>query len=197
MELSEQIKDLQSLEIRQKIRVWEPFMRKYCCNVIAEIGISKGHNFSQLIRHNPTIAVAVDAWRDDGVRSRNDAGFSQDELDEQYLNFKNEIADKPFVKIYREYSFDAVEHFEDEIFDMVYIDADHTYEGCIQDIKNWYPKVKKGGVLAGDDYRISTYWPGVVFGVIEAVNKFVKDTNLQRSFFELPRYGWGIIKPKL
>jgi len=192
MELSEQIKDLQSLEIRQKIRVWEPFMRKYCCNVIAEIGISKGHNFSQLIRHNPTIAVAVDAWRDDGVRSRNDAGFSQDELDEQYLNFKNEIADKPFVKIYREYSFDAVRHFKDHYFDFIYIDADHTYGACLQDIEDWYPKVKKGGVLLGDDYRMAKLRTGVEFGVIHAVQTFTKKNKLK--FFELPRYGWGMIK---
>ncbi len=195
MELNEQIKDLQSLEIRQKIRIWKPYMRKYHCDVITEIGICKGYNFRQLIAHKPKMAVAVDIWRDDGVRSRNDFGFPQIELDAQYLNFKNAMIRRPFVKIYRDYSFNVVKEFADEFFDFVYVDADHTHDGCLKDIVDWYPKVKKGGVLIGDDYRISTYWPGVIYGVIEAVDEFVEHNNLKERFFELPRYGWGIIKP--
>ncbi len=103
------------------------------------------------------------------------------------------MSDKSFVKIYREYSFDAVKHFVDNYFDLIYIDADHSYEGCLRDIEDWYPKVKKGGFLLGDDYIIyEGRRPGIKFEVIEAVNEFAKKNNLE--FFELPNYGWGIVK---
>lgn len=102
------------------------------------------------------------------------------------------MADKLFVKIYREYSFDAVKKFEDNYFDFIYIDADHTYSAYLRDIKDWYPKVKKGGVLLGDDYRVAKLKTGVGFGVIKAVKTFTSKNNL--SFFEMPRYGWGMIK---
>lgn len=186
------IADLQSLQIIHKKRIWEPFMRKYSCNVICEIGVCLGINFELMIQHNPKVAVAIDSWINDGVISRNDVAFSQEELDEQYADFKKAMADKPFVKIYREYSFDAVKNFEDNYFDFIYIDADHTYSACLRDIEDWYPKVKKGGVLLGDDYRVAELKTGVVFGVIRAVKTFTRKNNL--SFFELPRYGWGIIK---
>ena len=42
--------------------------------------------------------------------------------------------------------------FENEFFDLVFIDADHRYEKILEDIRLWRPKVKKGGMLAGHDY---------------------------------------------
>jgi len=193
MELNEKIKDLQELGMRNKIRQWEPFMRKHGCNIIAEVGVSKGRNFLSMIEHEPKVAIAVDSWVEDGTPSRNDRGYTQQVLDEQYAYMKKLSEERPFIKVYREYSFNVVKGFSDDYFDFVYIDADHTYNGCLKDINDWYPKVKKGGVLVGDDYIERTVpWTGVEFGVINAVNTFIKDNDL--TVFELPRYGWGILK---
>jgi len=193
MATPEPIIDLRNLEIRKKKRVWKPFMEKYDCQIICELGVFEGENFDLMIEHKPKTAVAVDAWLDDGIASRNDSGYAQDTLDKQYQSFASRMADKPFVKIYREYTFKAVSHFPDEYFDLIYIDADHTYKGCLKDIEDWYPKVKKGKFLIGDDYReASAQRTGVKFGVIEAVNSFTQDNNLK--VYELPRYGWAIIK---
>lgn len=193
MDINQVIEDLQKVRWKRKHYVWEPFMRKYNCNIICEIGVCRGNNFREMIKHNPKVAVAVDSWVDDGAVSRNDGGYSQEELNKQYEDFKKSMSDKPFVKIYREYSFDAVKNFEGNYFDLVYIDADHSYKGCLRDINDWYPKVLKGRFLLGDDYRIyEGKRPGVSFGVIEAVNTFAKKNNLE--FFELRNFGWGIIK---
>ena len=189
---NEIIRDLQALEIRRKKKVWEPFMRKYNCNAICEVGVYRGENFKRMIEHPPKVAVAIDAWVDDGIISRNDTALSQEELNNQYAEFTKAMADKPFVTIYREYSVESVKHFKDNYFDFIFIDADHTYNACFRDIEDWYPKVKKGGVLLGDDYRVAKLKTGVSFGVIEAVKTFTQKNNL--SFFELPRYGWGIIR---
>jgi len=42
--------------------------------------------------------------------------------------------------------------YEDESIDFAFIDADHTKEGFSADLECWYPKIKKGGVLAGHDW---------------------------------------------
>jgi predicted O-methyltransferase YrrM len=36
---------------------------------------------------------------------------------------------------------------------MVFIDGDHSYEGCAGDIRAWLPHVKPGGIMAIHDYH--------------------------------------------
>ena len=45
--------------------------------------------------------------------------------------------------------------FPDRYFDFVYVDGDHSYKGSKSDLRNYYPKVKRGGVIAGHDYCCS------------------------------------------
>jgi predicted O-methyltransferase YrrM len=42
-----------------------------------------------------------------------------------------------------------------ETLDFVYIDANHDYDSVMVDICLWYPKIRKGGILAGHDYQRS------------------------------------------
>jgi len=42
----------------------------------------------------------------------------------------------------------------------LYIDADHSAQGCAADLEAWVPHVTVGGVIAGDDYGHPLY-PGV------------------------------------
>jgi len=50
--------------------------------------------------------------------------------------------------------------------DLVFIDADHSYQGCSTDIKAYTPKVNSGGILSGHDIDFP--------GVNKAVNELVK-----------------------
>jgi len=99
---------------------------------------------------------------------------------------------KPFVWIRRDYSVDAADSFADETIDFIYIDADHTYEGVMADLEAWYPKVKKGGFILGDDFVRHKTRTGVRYGVMEAVTRFANINEL--SFFVFPRSKWGMIK---
>lgn len=53
--------------------------------------------------------------------------------------------------------------------DFVYIDGDHHYEPCKQDIEIWWPRLADNGVLAGHDY--THRHPGVVKAVHELANE--------------------------
>lgn len=45
----------------------------------------------------------------------------------------------------------AVELYDDGSIDFLLIDGDHSYEAVKRDIINWLPKMRSGGLIAGDD----------------------------------------------
>jgi len=47
-------------------------------------------------------------------------------------------------------------------FDLIHVDGDHSYEGCMHDMKICWPAVAPGGVMVVDD---CTYLPGPVRAV--------------------------------
>jgi predicted O-methyltransferase YrrM len=51
------------------------------------------------------------------------------------------------------------------LVDMVYIDGDHTHEGCMGDWLNWKNHIKPGGVVVFHDYKC-VWGPGVETTVI-------------------------------
>jgi predicted O-methyltransferase YrrM len=53
---------------------------------------------------------------------------------------------------------------------LVFIDADHSYERMIADIKAWLLKVRSGGVLCGHDYSHSGH---AHVGVKQAVDELI------------------------
>lgn len=67
----------------------------------------------------------------------------------------------------------ALSIFPNEYFDFIYVDGyAHTGEEFGETFKQWYPKLKPGGILAGDDY--CEEWPLVM----HAVDKFLADNQL-------------------
>ena len=62
-----------------------------------------------------------------------------------------------------------------ELFDFVYIDGNHSYEFIKKDIMLYYPLIKQGGLIGGHDY-IPFYEADQP--VIQAVNEFEEETGL-------------------
>lgn len=58
--------------------------------------------------------------------------------------------------------------FEDNSVDTIFIDAGHSYEAVLADLKAWYPKMKNGSTMAGHDYNS---WEGVKKAVLEFFGK--------------------------
>ena len=62
-------------------------------------------------------------------------------------------------------SISASKLFKAKSLDLIYIDGSHDYKSVLKDIKTWFPKLKSGGIICGDDFNEN--WQGVVDAVIE------------------------------
>ena len=100
---------------------------------------------------------------------------------------------KPFLdKIIRIFKFssEAKSEIPDDL-DFIYIDGNHAYEYCLEDIENYYPKVKKGGIIGGHDYTPAPHPEPSNFGVRKAVDEFAQKNNLKLNHLSPD---WWIIK---
>jgi predicted O-methyltransferase YrrM len=132
-----------------------------------EIGVFDGKSLSYLVQNilktqTNVNFYAVDKWI-------NDIDFNR-----FILNMK-ECGIKDYINIIREESIVASKKFKDEFFDFIFIDASHSYNDVKNDIISWMPKLKKGGIIAGDDYDIG--WPEV----IRAVNDILINRTINKS----------------
>jgi len=69
----------------------------------------------------------------------------------------------------------AATQFDNESIDCIFIDGDHRYQPALDDLNAWYPIVKQGGILLGDDYWMKP--------VADAVNDFCRQNQLSLFFF--------------
>jgi hypothetical protein len=147
---------------------------------ICEVGVREGEHLRELLVPSVREAHAVDMWRETGKRSENDACLSQDELDSQCESVGN--IDRR-ISVNRAPSILAAMSYPVDRFDFVYIDADHTEDAVAADLRVWWPRVRRGGVLAGHDYydvsAVCADGTELTFGVVAAVNRFVAENNLQ------------------
>lgn len=106
---------------------------------------------------------AVDHWKgSDEPAHHSDPDVRAGRLYEVFLKNIRPVAD--YVRPLRAPSVEAASQFEDGTVDLVLLDAGHTYEDVSADIAAWRPKIKPGGVMAGDDYN----WTGVRRAIEEA-----------------------------
>jgi hypothetical protein len=85
----------------------------------------------------------------------------------------------------------SAEDFPDGSFDLVFIDAEHTYEGVRRDIEAWQPKARI--MLAGHDY--CSQWPDVQRAVNESVGKVQVEGTIWHKLLREPKV--SIIIPTL
>lgn len=145
-----------------------------------EVGVYTGRLSKRLLADPSLRLFLVDPWRAMESKSYKETDdfhhrMSQQEHDkamQQTLVNVKPFADR--VVIIREPSIVAASEFENSTLDFVFIDGDHSYEGCNTDILAWWPKIRKGGFLSGHDYR-----DDMGFGVKQAVHGWLGDRQLR------------------
>lgn len=159
----------------------------------AEIGVLRGE-FSKIIleKWKGKRLYSVDAWKhfEEGYIDINNP---EDDVHEQsyQTTCKTLLPFGERSKILRMTSKEASEEFEDGQLDFVYIDANHSYEFCLEDISLWYPKVKVGGMISGHDYKNTTTEYGVM-EVKKAVDEFFQGKEILVTKKDWP--SWIVVK---
>ena len=173
-------------------------------SVGAEIGVWMGNTSEGILSRVQGIKKIhlVDSWS--VVPYKNNSEMSFQEYIARYQEITNEISEQGFMNYYEQVYKHVLEKFKFEPrieihrmlssdwfnmmekenlkLDWIYIDGDHSYEGCLSDLRNGLSILKNGGTLFGDDYK----WPGTKWGkpgVTKAVNKFREENPLLMQFF--------------
>ena len=160
-----------------------------------EIGVYRGHLSWRMLAANRNVFLyLVDPWKaadeGDSYLTTDDsiARMTQAEHDENMRKTLESVA--PFsgrYEVLRTTSDNAAKRFLPNELDFVFIDGDHSYEGCKADIAAWFPKLRNGGLLSGHDYRDERN-----YGVQQAVNEFVRDCG--RELRLGGNYTWFVTK---
>jgi len=162
-----------------------------------EIGTWRGEYAIKMINTlKPNNFFAVDPYRifPGMVSAPGNEYNSQDALD-KLSKTVTELLESNGGKLIRTVSAEACKQFDDNSVDVVYVDGDHTYEGVKTDIECWWPKVKPGHILCGDDYVESKTGKGFPYGVIKAVQEFAQNNNLDVDVYVQGQRQWLIRKP--
>lgn len=113
----------------------------------AEIGVDKGAYTEKLLQAGLKV-YAIDPWRYYGDYAHPQG---QKRLDFLYEHTKR-VVSKYDCTIIRKTSMEALEDFEDESLDFVYIDGNHKFRYIAEDIYEWSKKVHEGGIVSGHDF---------------------------------------------
>jgi len=135
--------------------------------IFVEIGTWKGLSITYLakkVQHKPIIIYGIDTFKGTPGEHDEDIDIINGTLYDTYL--KNTASYSAIHTLIAD-SHKVYASFEDESIDFLFIDGDHHYESVIQDLKNWFPKIKQGGIISGHDYAY-----GGECGVIPAVDGF-------------------------
>lgn len=124
--------------------------------IMIELGVWKGRSLcsiADIIKRKNIKVYAIDTFN--GTENEGDAHKEAKEVDLQQI-FKDNLEKFGISPII--YSMTTNEASKQipitTKFDLIFIDADHSFEAITQDLNNWIPKCK--GIIAGHDYERDT-----------------------------------------
>lgn len=149
--------------------------------VVAEIGVANGDFSEQILRiTQPTKLLLIDAWHTDR--------YAPDEAAVRGKFGTPEF--EAIVEIRKGLSLDVLKAFDDDFFDWVYIDTNHSYETTRDELRMAERIVRPGGRILGHDYCLGNITKPAVFGVIPAVNEFCTSYGWRFEFLTLETNGF-------
>lgn len=128
-----------------------------------ELGVCDGPSFVSILKHCPNVKklYGIDFWK-----PYTDILFSNDEQNPDHIRTGADVEYNEWMahhrvkwsgeshraKLIKKDSNDAVNDFEDEMFDFIFVDTYLNEEQVQKDLELWYPKVRTGGLFCGHDY---------------------------------------------
>lgn len=161
--------------------VMSNLIKRFDFKKAVEIGISFGSHCKYILENtNIQKLYGIDPYKNYGDPTNIQPSDNYFEIFFHKVKNKLEIYNNRFELI-RDFSLKAATRFNNGEIDVAFLDANHTYEEVLKDLEAWWPKIKMGGILCGDDY--ATRHPGVP----RAVNEFFSKKGIN-VFLDGPRY---------
>lgn len=141
-----------------------------------ELGVQQGGYSAELFRKTkPKRLFLVDIWQRQDPKKYPFSTNRRQEIQEKYYaavldRFREQIADGT-VTVLRMWTDEALASLQDRELDWAYVDADHSYEPCLRDLRGCWHKVKRGGYILVHDFI-----PGYA-GVVAAVSQFLDENH--------------------
>lgn len=86
---------------------------------------------------------------------------------------------------------DVLKHYNAQA-DIIYIDAAHEYWPVLMDIEAYWPLLKDGGFMFGDDY--ADWWPGVKIALYQFVEKNNLDLQIKGELWWIQKQANALLK---
>jgi len=153
-----------------------------------ELGVFEGDHSLEMLRVlEPERLYLIDMWADIKVSGEGHdyLEYDQENWDRRYLNVVEKYIPYGTVSVVRMSGDQAAKVVPNDL-DLVYIDANHDYAPVLNDMTKWFPKVRQGGILSGDDYCRED--------VVRAVADFLKDYPQYQLQVSDNRTQWWFIK---
>ncbi len=158
----------------------------------AEIGVYKGDNAYFILTNLPIKKLfLIDPYLEH-QEFKDNVGWTtvkQSDFNTFFTKAKRKLMQyKNKTKFIKEKSENAASHLPNNL-DFVYIDGNHEYEFVKRDIELYYLKLKRGGILGGDNF--DPIYPGVARAVLEVTDKHNLKIHGARSDAS---YEWWVVK---
>jgi hypothetical protein len=160
-------------------------LKYYCSKLISpkilEIGVFKGEFLDYLVKNcNFGSIDAVDLF--EGITcSGNVDGNNVVHYDvgKSYLELLDKYKADANIRVHKSNSIHFLKNQENDSYDIIYIDGDHSYNGVKNDLTNAYNKIRNKGYIMGHDYEMNMKKAKNIynFGVKQAVDEFCISYN--------------------
>lgn len=151
-------------------------LARFARGIAVELGVARG-DYSLELLANPAVEVlySIDRWSD----HHNDAEMRVARNRLSRYGSRSVIVRAAFE--------DAVARFADGFFDFIYIDGyAHTGQDGGRTLRDWWPKLRSGGIFAGHDYCVT--FPETV----EAVDRFAAEHGVKVALTLDPLASWWL-----
>ena len=138
-----------------------------------ELGVFKGRFSEALLKKTkPKLLYLIDPWYQYEARWEWASGDKStiNALRNILRKFKKDI-ESGLVKLYVDSDIDILKRFQSNSLDWAYIDSSHEYEHTTIELGLLCQKIKKGGVITGDDWYPDLHHKH--HGVYKAVQEFI------------------------
>lgn len=133
--------------------------------IVCEVGVSAGAHAHALLQYCPIKRLyLVDIWDEANGFT---FGFCSGRLLSHGFGSRVEFITKESVK--------AAKGLPDNFFDAIYLDQKHLYTVVKEDLLNWWPKLKSGGILGHRNYGVDV--------IRLALDDFVAQNSLSTQVF--------------